>query len=88
MRRYKTVYTEPVTDLVANTLTVYINDVKVTNYSLLSNGIIRFTTPPTGDITASFQYYWRVALDDDDIGWEHAFNNISHVKNFKMVSVR
>lgn len=88
VRRYKTVYTEPVTDLVANTLTVYINDVKVTNYSLLSNGIIRFTTPPTGDITASFQYYWRVALDDDDIGWEHAFNNISHVKNFKMVSVR
>lgn len=88
VRRYKTVYTEPVTDLVANTLSVYINNVLVTNYSLLSNGLIRFTTPPVGNITASFEYYWRMALDDDDVGWEHVFNNISEVKNFKMVSVR
>ena len=84
------VFTVPVTDVVANTLTVYINDVATTAYTLEEGGIVKFSgTPQTGKvISASFEYYWRVALADDGLTSEVQYLDINKISALRMVTVR
>ena len=84
------VFTVPVTDVVANTLTVYINNVATTAYTLEEGGIVKFSgTPQTGKvISASFEYYWRVALADDGLTSEVQYLDINKISALRMVTVR
>lgn len=79
-------FSEPVTDIDKDSLRIYVNGYKVTNYTLKENGIVSFNKPPIGLIQADFCYYWRVALDDD-IDFNAVYHNFYETGTLKMVSV-
>lgn len=78
----------PVTDVVADTLTVNVDGVS-TQVALLDGGVVRFASAPASGaaISASFDYYWRVAFADDETEFDSQFLNIGK-STIKMVTVR
>lgn len=80
----------PVTDIVPNTLTVYLNGTATTAFTLEDGGIIKFSAAPqTGKvITASFEYYWRVAMASDELASEVLFLDINKISSLRLVTVR
>ena len=77
---------EDVTDL-AGALTVYDNGTVTTNYTVTGGGFaiagfsaggiyLTWTTPPTGPVTADFQYYYRVRLEEDATDFEKFANQM------------
>lgn len=79
----------PVRDIKANTLTVKVAG-EVVAVTLLDDGIIRFASAPANGsvITASFEYYWRVAFSDDETDFEAQFIDTNKMGSIKMVTVR
>lgn len=67
-------------------VTVYVNDVKVTDYSA-QNGVIRFRQAPVGKVTADYRYYWKVHFSEKSLLVEKVFKNINRCK-FKLEVVR
>lgn len=88
LRHYAGYYVEPIYDVINETLTVYVDGVSVP-YVLGDDGLITLTTAPAlGKIvTASFEYYWRVAFDDD-ITWENFWYGYYKLNTIKLVSAR
>jgi len=80
---------EPILDVVPGTLKVYVDDVK-TNVTLYEDGLIEFLSAPAAGsiITASCEYYWRVAFADDSLTWEHFWYNFYRLKSVKLVTVK
>ena len=82
-------YVEPVTDVVPGTLTVYEDGVPV-SFVMGDDGLIILQAPAvTGAaITASFDYYWRVAFANDDIDWSNFWYNYYKLNTIAMVTVK
>lgn len=80
----------PVTDVVDGTLAVYLNGTATTAYTLEEGGVVKFNaTPQTGRaISASFEYYWRVAMADDGLTSEVQFLDINKISTLRLVTVR
>lgn len=80
---------DPVLDIVPGTLTVYV-DGAATPVDLEDDGWIELTAPPDpgSEITADFQYYWRVAFDDDDMEWTTIIDRYYETGRFKLVTVK
>lgn len=88
LRRFMNSFALPVTDIKAETLSVSVDDA-VTPVTLLDCGIIRFAQAPAAgtEITASFEYYWRVAMADDDTEFEALYID-TQKSAIKLVTVR
>lgn len=80
------VFYEPITDIIPETLRVYVNEQYVNNYTLNENGILTFNAPPTGIIRADFMYYWRVALDDS-VDFTAVYRNFYETGSLKFITV-
>lgn len=81
-------YIEPVRDVVSGTLTVKVNGAAV---SVLSenNGLVTVSPPAAGAVvTASFEYYWRVAFDGNSSEWENFWYNYYKLNKILVVTVR
>ena len=87
VRSWQGLFYEPIQDVVANTLVVYLNDAKA-KATLLNDGIIRFDSPPGAGaiIKADYEYYWRVAIDGD-VDWSTVFYNLYKLNSIKLVTV-
>lgn len=77
----------PVYDVVPNTLKVYVDGTQTTSYTLGVDGKITMTATSGKPITATFEYYWRVAFDADyneqTVVWYDIYENAS----MKLVTV-
>mgnify|MGYP000844257547 CR=1 FL=1 len=88
LRNWRDLFVEPVLDIVPGTLTVYVDDVAVA-VTLGDDGWVEITAPPEGAIvTASFEYYWRVAFADDENTWVNLFTDLYNLKSVKLVTVK
>lgn len=89
IRRFMYNFSLPVTDIKTNSLVVMANSEVTGAYTLLDGGVIRFANAPADgvDIAASFDYYWRVAMADDDTEFEALYLNTQR-STIKMVTVR
>ena len=81
-------YTEPV-DYIEN-VTVYIDGTKQSSGYSVTNGTVKFSTPPSANskVTADYTYYWKVRFAQDEMEIQNIFVNLNDSKNFKMVSAR
>lgn len=79
-------FSEPVTDIVPDSLRVYAGGILVNDYTLKDNGIISFASAPDGQVQADFIYYWRVALDDS-IDFSAVYKNLYETGSIKFISV-
>lgn len=89
LRRFMYTFPLPVTDVKANTLDVMVGGIKTSAYTLLEGGVIHFVEAPAAGvaITAAYEYYWRVAMADDETEFEAQFLNINK-SSLKMVTAR
>jgi uncharacterized protein (TIGR02217 family) len=80
---------EPVLDIVPGTLKVFVDNVQA-NETLGEDGWdVLATAPAAGSLlTASFEYYWRVAFAKDEITWENFWYNFYKLKSIKLVTVK
>jgi uncharacterized protein (TIGR02217 family) len=87
VRSWGGLFFEPVEDIVPGTLTAYVGDNRA-SASILPGGVARLALPPPlgAQIRADFEYYWRVAVDDD-ISWQSVFFNLYKLDNLKLVTV-
>jgi uncharacterized protein (TIGR02217 family) len=87
VRSWGGLFYEPVTDIVDGTLLVYAGDARA-DAALLPEGIVQLAQPPAPGVVikADFEYYWRVAVDDD-IDWQTVFYNLYKLNNIKLVTV-
>lgn len=55
-----------------------------------SEGLISFGSAPYKGaiLTATFDYYWRVAFDSDEATWENFWYNFYRMRNVKLVTVK
>lgn len=81
-------YTEPV-DYIEN-VTVYIDGTKQSSGYSVTNGTVKFSTPPSANskVTADYTYYWKVRFTQDEMEIQNIFVNLNDSKTFKMVSAR
>ena len=56
----------------------------------MQNGGINMAAPPAkgARVTASFQYYWRVAFEDDALEWNNFWYGYYKLNQIKLVTVR
>jgi uncharacterized protein (TIGR02217 family) len=89
LRAYGGLYTEPVRDIVSGTLKVLVNDLPVTA-ALGADGQVALAAPPANGaaVTASFEYYWRVAFDGDELTWTNFWYGFYRLNKVTMVTVR
>jgi uncharacterized protein (TIGR02217 family) len=78
---------EPVRDVIRHSLVVYAGDTRA-SITLLEGGIVRFASPPPLGVLvkADFEYYWRVAIDDD-VGWQTVFFDLYKLPSIRLVTV-
>lgn len=81
-------YTEPV-DYIEN-VTVYVDGTKQSSGYSITNGTVKFSTPPAANskVTADYTYYWKVRFTQDEMEIQNIFVNLNDSKTFKMVSAR
>lgn len=89
LRNYSNLFAEPVYGVVSGTLHVFVNDIEVP-VSSEDEGWIELTSPPDpgATITATFDYYWRVAFDSDDLDWSNFWYGFYKLNKVKLVTVR
>lgn len=89
VRNYAGLFVEPIKDVVAGTLVVLVNDEPV-GIASEEEGWVELTTPPADGaiITATFEYYWRVAFDDDELDWDNFWYGFYKLKRVRLVTVR
>lgn len=78
---------EPVTDIIPNTLKLYANGTQI-ECSIGTNGLITFTAPQGTVLTIDYQYYWRVAFDSDYNEQTIIFLDVYENASIKMVTAR
>ena len=89
LRNFDDIYVEPIRDVVLGSLQVFCNG-KAVMHELLQNGGINMAAPPAkgARVTASFQYYWRVAFEDDALEWNNFWYGYYKLNQIKLVTVR
>jgi len=81
-------YVYPITDIVTGTLTVYVNGSAVAVSSITGGLVTLDTAPAQGSIvTATFQYYWRVAFDQSKFNWTDPFYNLNKFETISLITV-
>ena len=86
IRNWGNYYVEPVRDIVEGTLTVYADNIPVAA-TLEEDGWIELANPQPGKIiTASFEYYWRVAFEEIP-DWSLFWYDFYRTKSFSVVTV-
>ncbi len=89
LRNLANLYVEPVKDVVAGTLTVYAEDNQIIVTIGTDGGITTATPPAEGAaITASFEYYWRVAFDSDELNYTNFWYSYYKLKKITVVTVK
>lgn len=88
LRNYADDYVEPIYDIVSGTLTMYVDGLPVL-YTMGTDGMITLATAAANGkaVTATFEYYWRVAFDDD-ITWENFWYGFYKLNTITLVSAR
>lgn len=88
IRNFGELYVEPVTDIVVGSLTVYVNGVQV-GAVVGDDGLVTLTVAPTlgAVITATYEYYWRVAFKDDDMSWDNFWYGYYKLNTISVVTV-
>jgi uncharacterized protein (TIGR02217 family) len=83
-------YARPIRHIKGGTLTVYLNGVATTAYSLLTGGIVRLTTAPAAGVVvaASFEFYVPVRFDMDQLEVELMTPTVARVRDLRLVEVR
>lgn len=76
----------PVYDVVPNTLKIYSAGEEI-EYNLGNDGLVTVTTIKDNIITADFEYYWRVAFDNDYCEQTLLYYDIYQNSTIKLVSV-
>lgn len=78
----------PVTDYVSGTLEIWAGNVPV-NVVSVTDGLATLESVPTSGaaVTATFQYYWRVAFDQGTFAWSNPFYDLYKFDTLKMVTV-
>lgn len=89
LRNFANLYVEPVRDVVEGTLTVYVNEAPAAFVSD-SDGVVKLAIPPAQGtiISASFEYYWRVVFDDEELSWSNFWYNYYKLKKIAVVTVK
>jgi uncharacterized protein (TIGR02217 family) len=88
LRNLSGLFVEPVSDIVPGTLLVFVNDTSV-SATLGDDGWVTINAPATESIvTATFEYYWRVAFADDEMTWENFWYSFYKLKSVKLVTVK
>lgn len=89
LRNYADEYVEPIYDVVPGTLTVFVDGV-TTAFTLGTDGLVTLNSSPAAGtaVTATFEYYWRVAFDADSITWSNFWYNYYEQKSITLVNVR
>lgn len=89
LRNYANLAVEPIYDVVSGTLKVFADGVEV-GFTLGTDGLVITDIPPEigAIITASFEYYWRLAFDDDGMTWKNFWYNYYELKTITLVSAR
>lgn len=89
VRNYADLFVEPVYGVVDGTLTVFVDDEPI-EIASENEGWIELTSPPAPGtvITATFEYYWRVAFDDDELDWTNFWYGFYKLNKFRLVTVR
>lgn len=88
LRNYADEYAEPIYDIVPGTLTVYVDGIAVP-YTLGTDGLVSLTSAAANGkaVTASFEYYWRMAFDDS-VTWENFWYSYYKLNTITLVSAR
>ena len=89
IRNYGGLFVEPIRDIVDGTLTVYADN-NVVPVTLGKDGLVNFATPPVPGavLTATFQYYWRVAFQNDTLEWSNFWYGFYKLNTITVVTVR
>ena len=88
VRNFGGYFVEPVRDIVSGTLHLYADAAEIA-CSLGSDGWVTPNVAPAQGavITASFEYYWRVAFKDSELTWDNFWYNFFELKTISMVTV-
>lgn len=82
-------YVEPILDIIPGTLTVYADNTPIAVSSETDGWTVLATAPPMGSIvTATFEYYWRVAIAGDCPAWENFWYGFYKLNSFTLETVR
>jgi uncharacterized protein (TIGR02217 family) len=88
VRNFANLFVEPVYGIVENTLQVFADETPIDIISE-DEGWIELVAPAPGVVlTATFEYYWRVAFDDDEVDWSNFWYGFYKFNKFRMVTVR
>lgn len=89
LRNYGGYFVAPVRDIVDGTLVMFADGVEF-DCVLGVDGWVTPTVAQPADavITASFEYYWRVAFNDSELTWENFWYNYYSLKEISLISVR
>jgi uncharacterized protein (TIGR02217 family) len=80
---------EPVLNIVPGTLKVFVDNVQVSEILGDDGWDVLAAAPAAGSIiTASFEYYWRVAFAKDEMEWENFWDRFYRIKSVKLVTVK
>jgi uncharacterized protein (TIGR02217 family) len=89
VRNFKDLFVEPVYGVVNGTLQIFA-DAELINAPLKEDGWVEFMIPPASGkiITATFDYYWRVAFESDDFDWTNFWYGFYKLNKIKLVTAR
>ena len=88
IRKLGGLFVEPIRDIVPGTLTVLVDGAAV-KATLKEDGWVEIAAPESGaNVTATFEYYWRVAFADDGMTWSNFWYDFYNLKSVKLVTVK
>ncbi|HBR28592.1 MAG TPA: hypothetical protein DD789_04020 [Firmicutes bacterium] len=89
VRNYANLFVEPVGDILLETLEIYVDD-ESAEVSVEDGGWVELATPPASGaiVTATFEYYWRVAFADDELDWANFWYSFYKLNKVGLVTVR
>lgn len=81
-------FVEPVRG-VKNGASIYVDDVLYQDpYTISDTGLLTFTNAPTGAITATFGYYFRVRFNEDVAEFEQFMYKLWQLKKCEFISLK
>lgn len=81
-------YIEPVTDIVAGSMSVTVDGLAVAA-TVGDSGLITLATAPASGmpVTATYEYYWRVAFKEDELDWDNFWYGYYKLNTITVVTV-
>lgn len=87
LRNFDNRYVIPVTDYVPGSLIAYVDGSPVTVSSVADGMVTLDSAPASGKVVAAtYEYYWRVAFDDDKFSWQDQFINLYKFSQINLVT--